>query len=333
MPMISILMPVFNGEAYVADAITSVLQDDFQDYELLVVDDGSTDKTAEILEQFRYDRRLRVLRKSNSGITDSLNCGLAHSLGEFIARLDADDINYRGRLARQIDYLRSHSECALVGSNFFVLNASGHQITRSKLGHMDHAHCVERLRNLWVPFMPHSSWLVRRKVLMELGGYDGFYNRCEDYDFCLRCSERYELACLPDHLVGIRKLQGSLSYDATFAQFRYSCVALLRHFGRVGVSPEVQRFTDPELLEIVNRWFAKHSMCQKLAGQQNLSFAKASLLSGSLFAAWCEFRMAVRSDPWIIRSRRELKAVGTMLSLEAKRLSHRYDQDSQVMNA
>lgn len=124
-PSVSVVMPVFNQEKYVADAVRSILQQTFTDFELLVVDDGSTDRTVEIVEGFD-DPRIRVIRNEHTGFITTLVKGYQEAKGRWIARMDSDDLCHPERLARQIDFLETHPECGFVGSAYGYVTPNGY---------------------------------------------------------------------------------------------------------------------------------------------------------------------------------------------------------------
>lgn len=123
-PSVSVLMPVYNTEVYVAEAIESILNQTYPHFELIIIDDASTDGTAEILEQYKnQDDRIIVLRnQANIGITNSLNKALSISKGNFIARMDADDVSYKNRFELQVDYLNNHHDILILGGSILVIN-------------------------------------------------------------------------------------------------------------------------------------------------------------------------------------------------------------------
>src|ERR1700726_1508117 len=120
-PTISVLMPVYNAERYVAEAVESILSQTFADFEFIIIDDGSKDRSLAILEEYAArDPRIRLVSRPNTGIVKALNQGLALASGELVARMDADDIAMPERLAKQRDYLADHPECVMVGSRVLV---------------------------------------------------------------------------------------------------------------------------------------------------------------------------------------------------------------------
>ncbi len=116
-PRVNVIMAVFNGEQYLQEAIESILRQTFDNFEFVIIDDGSTDKTVEILNRFSDERIKRLTNESNIGLTRSLNRGIRFSRGEYIVRQDADDVSLPERLAKQVAYLDAHSMVGLVGTS------------------------------------------------------------------------------------------------------------------------------------------------------------------------------------------------------------------------
>ena len=203
-PAVSVLMSVYNGERYLRQAVQSVLDQEFSDFEFLIFDDASTDQSGRIIEQFAaQDARIQVhVNRSNFGLTRSLNQGITLARGEFIARLDADDLALPRRLSRQAAYLNHYPRCAVVGSVARLIDAAGQQrgvtetFTRGALA----------AQLFFFNSITHSSVMFRRKVIAGLGGYDEQFTRAQDYDLWLRClagGHRVEL--LPDVLTSHRE--------------------------------------------------------------------------------------------------------------------------------
>src|SRR6202008_257841 len=161
---------VYNGARYLDEAIDSVLAEEFTDFEYVIVDDGSTDGTAEILTRAAArDARITVLRnEANRGIAESANRGLAVARGDYIARLDSDDISMPGRFARQVNLLDAHPEVALVSMNYESISADGVVLARS---HRDHPSIVvEYLLNFSNALGGHSQVMFRRSAVEAAGG-------------------------------------------------------------------------------------------------------------------------------------------------------------------
>ena len=194
-PRVSVILCAYNEEACIARAIDSILDQTFDDLEIIAVNDGSTDNTLEVLRKYA-DRRLTVINKANTGLTDSLNVGIRASQGELVARLDADDWADKRRIEIQVQFLDSNPQIALVGTWASIVKPDG---------------CVEtcklpvssaKIRRFMLrdnPFV-HSSVLMRRTVFDEVGWYRSTHGM-EDYDLWIRIAARYPTANIAECLV------------------------------------------------------------------------------------------------------------------------------------
>ena len=206
-PAVSVLMGVWNGAPHVREAVVSVLSQTAADLELIVVDDESTDATPGILASFR-DPRLRVERRARGGLTSALNAALALARAPLVARLDADDAALPERLERQLAFLRAHPEVGLLGTAAREVDASGREvaIVRPPTDDAEIRRALVR-RN---PFV-HSSVVMRRAVLEQVGGYDEAFPVAQDYDLWMRMSRVTRMANLSESLVIRRLLPGRVS--------------------------------------------------------------------------------------------------------------------------
>jgi glycosyltransferase involved in cell wall biosynthesis len=206
-PRVSVVLAVHNGEAYLDQALASVLQQTFADFELVAVDDGSSDGTAGILASVR-DPRLQVLTQPSAGLTVSLNRAIAGSRGALIARMDADDVALPERFARQVAHLDSHPAVGLLGTGCEEITAAG-QVVDTVVPPAEDAEIRRALirRN---PFV-HSSIMIRREVIERAGGYDERLPVAQDYEFWMRVAALTRLANLPEPLVRRRLLPGRVS--------------------------------------------------------------------------------------------------------------------------
>jgi hypothetical protein len=182
-PRISVLMPVFNDERYIRRAVESICNQYFEDWEMIVVNDGSTDRTAEVLSQIS-DSRIRVLHRRNAGIATALNEALALARGEYIARMDSDDVSHPERFKEQVAFLDAHPECGLLGSSCEVVSESGERLFTFRAPVTDSA--IRRAMCWSNPFV-HSSMLLRRAALLRSGAWaEEFSGAAEDYDLWFR---------------------------------------------------------------------------------------------------------------------------------------------------
>lgn len=193
-PRVSVVMPVLNVERFLAEALTSILDQTFTDFELVVVDDGSTDSSPAILEQFALrDPRLRVVRQEQAGLTPALNRGWRLARAPYIARMDGDDVALPDRLERQVVFLDGHPRVGVVGGAFVVLTELG-----ERLGTITYSTADRELRRDLQRYncIPHPTAMIRREALERVGGYR--LERAEDYDLWLRIAEDWEIANLPE---------------------------------------------------------------------------------------------------------------------------------------
>jgi glycosyltransferase involved in cell wall biosynthesis len=200
-PAISVLFPVYNGERYLAEAVESVLGQSFGDFELLIINDGSTDGSADLIARYAAaDRRVRPIRLGcNLGLVRALNAALAQAEASLIARMDADDISFPRRFAIQKRYLDENSQCLAVSGSFISIDAQGRTIGR----YLTPGAALEG--DPWTvppkePYLPHPFLMVRRDPVLALGGYRMCLHS-EDADLLWRLSRQGELGGV-DEVVG-----------------------------------------------------------------------------------------------------------------------------------
>jgi hypothetical protein len=208
-PRISVILPVYNAEAFLAAAVGSILAQTFRDFELIAIDDGSTDRTATILDDLaQQDDRIVVIRQRNAGVVAALNRGLALARGEFVARMDADDMARPQRFARQMTFLDAYPDVAVVGSAVTLVDATG-----SVLGDVRYPESAQAVAEFLETGSPlaHPAVMMRRAVIIAAGGYRAAFQYAEDYDLWLRLAEHHKLANLPDRLLLYRQHEAKLS--------------------------------------------------------------------------------------------------------------------------
>lgn len=235
-PRISVLMPVFNAGRFLEPAIRSIVGQTFQNWELLIVDDGSSDGSRDVAAGWaRRDGRIRVIaNRVNQGQTVRLNQGLHAARGEWIARQDADDLSHPLRLARQFERVTSQPELVLLGCCGRIIDADD-----SLTGLLDVPLTPEEIS--WTapflnPFL-HTGVLFRTGVVREtLGGYDEHFRIAQDYDLWTRIAALHPVANLGERLVCYRHLESSLSKSGRSTAFqeaaRISSREAARVFGR-----------------------------------------------------------------------------------------------------
>jgi glycosyltransferase involved in cell wall biosynthesis len=211
-PTISVLLPAYNAARYVAQAVESILAQTYADFELLIVDDGSTDDTPRILSRYaQRDQRIHCVSRPNTGLVTALNEMLARSRGEFIARMDADDIAMPRRFERQMSYLADHPECVMVGSRVLVIDPDGCPLTvmGEALSHEEIDSALMAARGQMVY---HPSVIIRKQSLVEVGPYRQEFDTAEDLDLFLRLAEVGRIANLEEPLLKYREHTGKVGH-------------------------------------------------------------------------------------------------------------------------
>ncbi len=207
MPLVSVVMPVYNGELYLAEAIDSILAQTFTDFELLVVDDGSTDDSAVIVQAYEErDSRVRFFQlERNMGGGDARNHAIAYATGKLIAQMDCDDVSLPPRLEKQVGFLRAHPDIGGIGAGAHVLNHDFTTLLYNHEAQREHALVA------WYWFMGyaflHPTHMIRRNYLDAIGGYEPGRRICDDLDLLARLLHHTPIrfAGLPDCLLLIRK--------------------------------------------------------------------------------------------------------------------------------
>jgi glycosyltransferase involved in cell wall biosynthesis len=208
MPRVSVLMAVHNGARYLREAIDSILAQTFSDLEFLIVDDGSTDTTAVILDGYADPRIIRLHNEENLGLAKSMNRALTVAKGEYIARQDADDRSLPQRLMHQVRFLDGHPSISLVGTGFVEIDEQGQERCTVVMP-VDPGQIHEML--FYAHCFCHGSVMGRRADLQAVGGYDERYAVAQDTDLCLRLAERGQLSNLPAPLYGFRMHAASIT--------------------------------------------------------------------------------------------------------------------------
>jgi len=213
-PQVSVVMPVYNAQRYLAEALQSVLSQTFTDFELIVVDDGSKDESLSIIKRVAgRDPRLKLISRPNTGIVGALTDGIEAARAEVIARMDADDVCLPQRFERQVEFLRNHPDHCLVGSRVTLIDPDGLPIgtwaTQTTHEEIDQAHLDRR----WP--VVHPTVMMRRAAVMAVGGYRKQYNTLEDLDLFLRLAEHGRLANVPEVLLLYRQHFGSTCFERT----------------------------------------------------------------------------------------------------------------------
>jgi len=208
-PPISVLMPVYNGERYLREAIESILSQTFTDFEFLIVNDGSTDLTGQIVREFS-DPRIRLIdNPTNIGLQESLNIGLRLAKGAYIARQDADDISEPRRLERQYAFMEANRDVALLGCWYREIDSQGQ--VRARIRPSSDPTELRWALLFYCPFVHSGTMLRRTHFVHEISFYDETIRYGEDHDLWLRASRLKPLTNYPEYLVRYRLNPHSMS--------------------------------------------------------------------------------------------------------------------------
>jgi len=211
-PKVSVVMAVHNGERYLKESIESILTQTFADFEFLIVDDGSTDSTGNILVRYAdRDARIRLItNEDNIGLTKSLNKGIGLARGDYIARMDADDISLLERLGKQADYLDAHPDVGVLGAAVQLLDSSG-KVGDTWTFPEEHGFLKWSLCFFYNPIV-HPTVMVRRKILRQAGGYNEEMAVSQDYDLWCRLIHLTRFGNLQKVLLLLRKHESNITH-------------------------------------------------------------------------------------------------------------------------
>lgn len=215
-PFISVFTPNYNGSKYIGDCIQSILDQSYSNFEYIIIDDGSTDNSWDIIQQFsakddrikvyRNERNLHVVRTRNKAFE------LCSPESKYFAILDSDDIALPDRLDHQIEFLEKNKDFGIIGSNITIIDEKSNII-----GYREYPENDEALKKVILRYNPftQSSIIIRRSVIEEVGMYDKKWKVCSDYDLWLRIGEKWKLANIQEYLVKYRLCRTQLKSTAT----------------------------------------------------------------------------------------------------------------------
>jgi len=240
-------MPVYNAVRYLRGAVQSVLDQTYRDFELVAVDDGSKDASLSMLQEFAAsDSRVKIISRPNTGIVGALNDGITAARGEFVARMDSDDVCEPVRLEKQVAFLDAHPDYVLVGSQVMLIDPEGASLcpkrdTEYTHEAIDGAHLAHR----WP--LVHPSITVRKSAIEAVGGYRRKYEWLEDLDLFLRLAEMGRIASLPDILLKYRVHPDSICHTREADQDRIRPSLYAEVYARRNMTPPAQPWVSPSV--------------------------------------------------------------------------------------
>lgn len=288
-PLISTVLPVYNGERYVEEAVESILAQDFTNFELIIINDGSTDKSGTILRKLaEKDSRIRLIERENDGLISALNQGISLAKADFIARMDADDIATPDRFRLQYEYLKNNESVGLLGSFIKIIGKQGEFI---RLG--DYPVTAKETLAFIEKGSPlaHPAVMMRKDAVVAAGGYRRMFRHCEDYDLWLRISELgYGIENYSKPLLHYRVHGENVSAVHSEAQILGTIVAILAHRARKANLPDPCDSVDvitAELIEAFPEAIRKDLKAALFVKQHgNISLAS----SREIIKAWDDYK-------------------------------------------
>ena len=224
-------MSVYNGRPFLETAVESVLDQTFTDFEFIIIDDGSTDGSSEILRRHAaQDDRIRLFDQENIGITPSINRGLRKTRGEYIARMDADDVSLPARFEKQVAYLENHPDCVALGGQVRLIDKNGRPVRNANSP--PYSDDEGRMKGLWEDHeliekdllegewpIQQSASMLRRDAVEQIGGYDERFATNQDHDLFLKLAEVGRLANLQETVVKYRRHPEQVTADQSGRNF------------------------------------------------------------------------------------------------------------------
>lgn len=262
---ISVLMPVYNGASTLAQAIESILIQELPSFEFLIIDDCSTDNSADVIRQYAaQDPRINAhFHSVNQGLAATLNEGLNLVKGEFVARMDQDDESLRQRLQIQQDFLQQHPQVAVVGSYAYYMGKEAEK-SQTEIG-LPHANDKlvtlptdsDTIKSTLPSYncLYHPAVMLRREAILQLGGYRAAFKNAEDYDLWLRASKQFELANIPQPLLRYRFSLSGMTLSRKWEQLYFVYLAQIAHKHPEFPFSEVEATAQQQLSETDKQYF------------------------------------------------------------------------------
>lgn len=233
-PTVSVLMTVYNGQSYLGEAVESILTQSFTDFEFVIIDDGSTDDSLPMLREYeKRDPRIRLFERPHAGIVPAANFGLRQCRGEFLARMDSDDVALPQRFQIQVKTLREHPSVVVLGGAYDLIDAAG-RFLRRQWPPTDNDSLQELSLAGLTPICQPLA-MIRRSAMHRVGEYDVVVETAEDNDMWLRLGEVGELMCIPEVLLKYRQHAASVSEVKALAQAQRIRIGCEKAYRRRGI--------------------------------------------------------------------------------------------------
>lgn len=197
-PLVSVIMPVYNGMPFLKQATKSILEQTYKNFEFIIIDDSSTDNTFQYLNRLK-DKRIKLIKnKKNLGLAASLNIGLKIAKGNYIARMDADDVSLPNRFEEQIKFMTQNPSIDLCGTWVDLIDEKG-----MKIGEKKYPIKSDQVKNAitWYTAVVHPTYMAKNSFFKKLGGYRLNFDFAEDYDLLARAKNNFKIANIPQKLL------------------------------------------------------------------------------------------------------------------------------------
>lgn len=225
---LSIVLCTYNDEKYIYEAIKSILDQSYSKFELIIVNDGSTDNTGQIIKRFE-DERIKIIEKNNTGLIDSLNLGISLCKNNWVARMDGDDISIKDRLEKQIKLISE--DVSVIGGQCIIIDEKNSIIGKTWFK-TDHASIIKRIK-YGLPVLAHPTTLINKRIFVEVGGYDKYFNVSEDLDLWIKMSQKGKIINVNDTILYLRKHSNNISYTKNNLQFLNTNICKLKGKRRI----------------------------------------------------------------------------------------------------
>lgn len=274
LPLVTVIMPVYNGGVYLRDAMESILNQEFSNFEFLIIDDGSTDDSIDIVRSYKDSRILLICNTSNLGISEAVNRGIENAHGLYIARMDCDDISLPERLKVQVTFMQENPQIDVCGGFIKTLGEKHEQIWPYE-AKSDEIKCMLLFRSA----LANPSVVMRKSIFLDTEiRYNRSFRYAQDYDLWVRLAQKTSFANIPDVLLYYRLHSCQVSTQHNKEQQVNADVIRLRQIHALGIKPTQQEFevhqilsrgTFPdnlEFIELANAWLNKLKAANISAG-------------------------------------------------------------------
>jgi glycosyltransferase involved in cell wall biosynthesis len=290
-PLVSIIMPTYNNAHFLPESLAAILKQTFRDFEIIIVDDGSTDDTETVVQPYRSS--IRFFRKENGGPAAARNLGIKNANGQLIAFLDADDLWLKDKLEIQVNYLNENPAVGLVFTDAVRFDAEGkfRPSFRETYGYVPSEKMFEQL--LFDHFIAMSSVMVRRRCLEDVGLFDESLTGAEDYNLYLRLAKKYEFGFLDNVMVHVRLHGASLSDN-----LEQMCEDEIKNLDKiVGLFPDAE-IPKRKLAGRIYARFGRYYFSQQRFAEARDCFTKAFLHAPLQVETWPFFFLASLPQEW-----------------------------------